>query len=82
MKIRKYVAISDSGVIFNGSTGDSFSMNPIAVDIINHIKANDSEEKIKQSILEKYDVNPDRLDGDLYDFISHLHQLNLLENEE
>jgi len=82
MKIRKHVAISDSGVIFNGSTGDSFSMNPIAVDILNHIKANESEEQIKQSLLEKYDVNPDRLDGDLYDFISHLHQLNLLENEE
>jgi len=82
MKIRKYVAISDSGVIFNGSTGDSFSVNPIAVDILSLIKANESEDQIKQSLLEKYDVNPDRLDGDLYDFISHLQQLNLLENEE
>ncbi len=46
MKIRKHVAISDSGVIFNGSTGDSFSVNPIAVDILNHIKANESEDQI------------------------------------
>jgi len=82
MKIRKHVAISDSGVIFNGSTGDSFSVNPIAVDILNLIKANESENQIKQSLLDKYDVNPDRLDTDLYDFISHLQQLNLLENEE
>jgi hypothetical protein len=76
------VAISDSGVIFNGSTGDSFSVNPIAVDILNHIKANESEDQIKKALLDKYDVVPDRLDGDLYDFISHLLQLNLLENEE
>jgi hypothetical protein len=82
MKIRKHVAISDSGIIFNGSTGDSFSVNPIAVDILNHIKANESEDQIKKALLDKYDVIPDRLDGDLYDFISHLHQLNLLENEE
>lgn len=82
MKIRKYIAISDSGVIFNGSTGDSFSVNPIAIDILNLIKTNESQDQIKQSLLVKYDVDPDRLDGDLYDFISHLQQLNLLENEE
>ncbi len=81
MKIKKHIAISDSGVIFNGSTGDSYSMNPIALEILNMIKANQSEETIKKNIAEKFDVNPDRLDGDLYDFYAHLRQLNLLESE-
>ena len=82
MKIKKHIAISDSGVIFNGATGDSFSLNPIAAEILKLIKADQSEEQIRHLILEKYDVDPERIEGDLYDFFSHLRQLNLLESEE
>ena len=81
MKIKKHIAISDSGVIFNGATGDSFSLNPIAGEILNLIKADKSEDQIKHIIMEKYDVDAERIDGDLYDFFSHLRQLNLLESE-
>jgi len=82
MKIKKHIAISDSGVIFNGATGDSFSLNPIAGEILNLIKADQSEDQIKHVIMDKYDVDAERIDGDLYDFLSHLRQLNLLESEE
>ena len=82
MKIKKHIAISDSGVIYNGATGDSFSINPIATEIIGLIKSDLSENEIKLKLMEKYDTNPDRLDGDLYDFFSHLRQLNLLESDE
>ena len=82
MKIKKHIAISDSGVIYNGATGDSFSINPIATEIIGLIKSDLSEDEIKLKLMEKYDTNSDRLDGDLYDFFSHLRQLNLLESDE
>jgi hypothetical protein len=81
MKIKKHIAVSDSGVIFNGATGDSYSMNPIATEIFKLIKADLPEDQIKKSILEKFDVDSDRLEGDLYDFYAHLRQLNLLESE-
>jgi hypothetical protein len=82
MRIKKHIAISDSGVIFNGATGDSFSLNPIAGEILNLIKADQSEDQIKSQLLDKYDVDAERIDGDLYDFFAHLRQLNLLESEE
>lgn len=82
MKIKKHIAISDSGVIFNGATGDSFSVNPIAGEILNLIKSGDAIDQIKQKLLGKYNVDPDRLDADIYDYLSHLRQLNLLESEE
>ena len=82
MKIKKHIAISDSGVIYNGATGDSFSINPIATEIIHMIKADHSEEQIKIKLSEKYEIGTDRLEGDLYDFFSHLRQLNLLESDE
>ena len=41
-----------------------------------------SEDQIKNDIGFKYHVDSERLDGDLYDFFTHLKQLNLLEIEE
>ena len=44
MKIKKNIAISDSGFIFNPSTGESFTVNPIGVEIITLLK----EDKVKE----------------------------------
>ncbi len=82
MNIKKHIAVSESGVLFNGSTGDSFSVNPIAAEILEMIKSNLPEEEMKIKISDKYDVTPERLDGDLYDFLAHLRQLNLVEVDE
>lgn len=82
MKVKKHIAISDSGVIYNGATGDSFSVNPIAAEILGLIKKDQSEDQIRSALQDKYDIIPERLEGDLYDFFAHLRQLNLLEGDE
>lgn len=82
MRIKKHIAISDSGVIYNGATGDSFSVNPIAAEILDLIKKDQTEEQIRTVLLERYDIIPERLEGDIYDFFSHLRQLNLLEDDD
>ena len=82
MNLKKNIALSESGVVFNGATGDSFSVNPIAAEILDMIKSHRPKDEIKGALLEKYDVDPERLEGDLYDFLSHLRQLNLLEQHD
>lgn len=82
MKVKKHIAVSDSGIVYNGGTGDSFSINPIGVEILNQIKAQQSEQQIKQFLLNKYEVLEERVEGDLYDFVIHLKQLNILEQDE
>lgn len=82
MKIKKHIAISDSGVIYNGASGDSFSVNPIAAEILGLIKKGQNEDQIRSILLDKYDIIPERLEGDMYDFFAHLRQLNLLESDE
>lgn len=82
MKIKKHIAISDSGVIYNGATGDSFSVNPIAAEILDLIKKGQTEDEIRSVLLDKYDIIPERVEGDMYDFFAHLRQLNLLESDE
>jgi hypothetical protein len=81
MKLKRYVAVSESGVLFNASTGDSFSVNPVAVKIIEMIKQELNEDGILQRMYELYEVDRDRLSQDYFDFIGHLKQLNLLEND-
>ena len=83
MKIRKNIAISDSGLVFNPVSGESFSVNPIGVEIINFFKEGKSFDEISKIILSGYNVDNDTLEKDFHDFIGILthHQL-IEENEE
>ena len=64
---------------FNPSTGDSFSSNPIAAEILLHLKEGSSVQQVKSLILEKYDVEPNQLEKDWDDFANQLRDGNLLD---
>ncbi len=78
--IKKNVATSDSGFIFNPATGDSFSANPMAAEIISLLKQGDSSASIKKIILEKYEVESGQLEKDWDDFMLQLRDANLIES--
>ncbi len=80
MLIKKNIATSDSGFIFNPSTGDSFTANPIAAEIIQSLKHGESLSVIKKNILDKYEVEAGQLERDMDDFMSQLKDGNLLES--
>jgi hypothetical protein len=80
MYLKKNIATSESGFIFNPSTGDSYSANPIAADILLKIKEGLNDEAIKDFIKETYDVTSSQLEKDWDDFINQLKDANLLEN--
>lgn len=79
MVINKKIAISETGFIFNPTTGDSYSMNPIATEILEMLKKDMSEEEIKNALLEKYDVNKSILQKSYDEFIDALRKLNIIE---
>jgi hypothetical protein len=80
MHLKKNIATSESGFIFNPTTGDSYSANPIAADILLKMKEGNSDETIKDFIKETYDVSSSQLEKDWDDFINQLRSANLLEN--
>lgn len=82
MKIKNNIAISDSGFIFNSNTGESFSVNPIGVEIINFLKKDKSKDEIKKIILEKYQADDATFERDFYDFVSILSHYFLTEQDE
>jgi hypothetical protein len=80
MYLKKNIATSESGFIFNPTTGDSYSANPIAAIILLKIKEGLSDESIKDFIKENYDVTASQLEKDWDDFINQLKVANLFEN--
>jgi Coenzyme PQQ synthesis protein D (PqqD) len=79
MKIKKNIATSENGFIFNPATGDSFSANHLASAILASMKSGEEASQIKQNILEKYDVSPEQLERDWEDWLLQLKEANLLE---
>jgi hypothetical protein len=63
-------------------SGESFSLNPIGLEIIQLIKDVQSFDEVSRVILAKYAVDAETFDRYFYDFISTLKQFNLLEPEE
>jgi hypothetical protein len=79
MKLKKNIATSEAGFIFNPGTGDSFSVNTIGADILSLFKENKSLQDVIESISLRYEVEKIQLEKDLEDFVSQLHGYNLLE---
>jgi hypothetical protein len=80
MKMRKNIAVSDSGFIFNPGTGDSFSTNPIGMEIIALMKEEKDIEAIKSVITEKYNVDDATFEKDYFDFLNMLQSYQLTEH--
>jgi hypothetical protein len=68
MDIKKNIAISDSGFVFNPNNGDSFTLNPIGLEIVRLIQDSLNDQSIVTSILENYSIDESTVEKDLYDF--------------
>jgi len=83
MHINKNIAISESGFIFNPSTGDSFSTNHLGQDIIRLLQSEIPMDEVIQSVQEKYSVDKQTLEKDLVDFLYMLKTYMIInENEQ
>jgi hypothetical protein len=80
MKIRKNIAISETGFLFNPLTGDSFSTNSVGLDVIQQLKAGKSEQEITTFIIEKYAIDASEFEKDLEDFRLQLRDSQVLES--
>jgi hypothetical protein len=82
MKLRKNIAISESGLLFNPVTGESFSVNPIGIEILSMIKESKTQRQIGEALLAKYSTDKITIENDYQDFIDLLSHNHLLEHNE
>lgn len=79
MRVRKNIATSEEGFLFNPTTGDSFSTNAIGAEILLLMKKEMPLVQIVETICEKYDVDKSLLERDLEEFSIQLKDYNILE---
>jgi len=82
MHIRKNIAVSETGFIFNPSTGDSYSINRVGQEILGYLREDKSTEEITSLMTTIYDIDPPGFEKYFYDFISMLKQFELLDEED
>jgi hypothetical protein len=80
MKLKKNIATSEAGLIFNPGTGDSFSVNTAGTEILSKLKEGKSHDEIVQYLLTKFDIEKTQIEKDMDDFLSQLSDYNLLED--
>jgi len=79
MVIKGNIALSDNGFVFNPSTGDSYTMNNTAKEVVMLIKQGKDINEISDLMLEVYDIDKLTLERYLVDFVNDLNVNNLLE---
>lgn len=82
MKITEEIKISENGFVFNARTGDSFNLNPVALEMIHLIAEEKELEEIKEIFLRKYEVDELTFEKDFYEFCALLkhHQITVQGN--
>jgi len=81
MQIRKNIAISETGFVFNPTTGDSYSINQVGQEILGYLGENKSPDEITSLMTRDYEIDSQSFEKYFYDFISMLKQFELLELE-
>lgn len=68
MKLKKNVALSDSGFLFNPANGDSYSVNPIGMKMLKLMQLGKEDDEIIKEVTEEYMIDKTTVEKDLYDF--------------
>ncbi len=81
MKINKNIAINEKGLLFNPSTGESFTVNQIGILIIKLLREEKPISKISELITEEYEVDDITVEKDILDFGYLLRNHNIIEKD-
>ena len=71
--------MSESGFLFDPTTGDSYSVNQTGSIIIEYLKEGLSEDQIVDKLKETFDSDTEQMRKDLDDFLHYLKQLKMID---
>lgn len=76
--LKKNISISENGFLFDANTGDSYSLNETAADILLLLEEGKDENVLMQEFQKKYNVDDLSFERSYFDFINLLRHLNLI----
>lgn len=81
MVLKQSITISDNGFLFDSTTGDSYSVNSTALQIVKLMKEGKEELEIRSEIERVFEVDPITLERNYFEFVNVLRHLHLLVAE-
>ena len=82
MKLKRNIAISESGFLFDPTGGESYSLNEQALEIFNLLREKKTNEEISAFMTDTYDIEADDFEKYYFDFLGMLKQYRLLEDDD
>lgn len=82
MKLKRNIAVSESGFLFDPTSGESYSLNEQGLEILNLMKERKSDTEIAAYMTETYDISGDEFEKYYLDFMGLLRQFKLFEDEQ
>lgn len=80
-RLKSGLRISDHGVVFDPSTGESFTLNPTGLAILKLMAEGTDEDGIFENMSNDYQLTRAEFDRYYVDFLSVLKSSQLLEND-
>lgn len=78
MSFKSELTLSDTGFLFDHSSGLTYTLNPTGQFIFNKIKSGKKGTDILTSIKKEFDIDEDTARKDIDDFFRQLNELDLL----
>jgi hypothetical protein len=82
MVINKSIAISETGLIFNPVTGETFVVNQMGMEIINMLRKNSTIKDIQKQLSKQYSIDSEEIDKDLNSFINFMKRYHIIEENQ
>jgi len=81
MKIKKNLSVNDNGFVFDPVTGESYTLNPVGLEMLKFLQEGQHKEEIKQFYLNNYLLDEWGFEKAFLDFTALLDKNQLLEHE-
>ncbi len=79
MVLRKNIAVSENGFVFDPSTGDTYTLNDTALEIIELLKSGKNHNEIVTVLMGKYESEKPLIERYLLEFFEEMKSFNLIE---
>lgn len=81
MILKMNLSISENGFVFDPVTGESYTLNPVALEMLQFLQHGQSKEEIKQFYLDNYEIDEWGFEKAYMDFMALLEKNQLIIHE-
>ncbi len=82
MQIKRNIAVSETGFVFDPTSGESYSINNVGQEIMAMMKDGKTPREISAVMCQEYEIDSAGFEKYFYDFIGMLRQFQLIEEDE